>query len=313
VDVFYGRIIKILKRVKNFYFSAMNRKIAVFVNPSPSHSGALKKLQKVEQFIKQNSLYYEVFGESYPDKQILNNFSEVIIVGGDGTLNFFLNAYPDISLPISVITAGTGNDFARKLYGKITLEEQLQIAINAPVVAVDIGICNGKIFHNGVGIGFDGKVAFEMGNKRFFSGKAAYYSKVIPLVFSYREKEIMITINGKSRSEKALMITVANGSFFGGGFNITPLSDIQDGLFDVCLIKEVSIIKRIFNLSKIEQGRHLKLPFTEYFQTSEIRINSPIWLHAHLDGETFLAKEFAISMAAKTINFRSNNFQPDIN
>jgi diacylglycerol kinase family enzyme len=140
---------------------------------------------------------------------------------------------------------------------------------------------------------------------KYISGKLAYYMHVIPLVFTYKEPQITITIDGKKYIENILMLTVANGKYFGGGFILTPHANFNDNLFDVLTIKKVSLLKRIFNLSKIEKGKHLHLPFVKYNQTSdEILIHSDTELPAHIDGEFYRNKNFKIKFIENTITFK---------
>jgi diacylglycerol kinase (ATP) len=283
----------------------MNPKIAVFINPFVKSPKSIAIQDMVRKFYESKGTAFTVYGLKYPSFDELSQFSLCVVVGGDGTLNFFLNAFPEIQIPLSIITAGTGNDFAHKLYGLKNIQQQLEISINGDLKAIDIGICNGRLFHNGVGVGFAGNVVFNMLKRKFFSGILAYYAQVIPLVFSYRENEVSMIINGMESKKDALMATIANGSYFGGGFNIAPLANLQDGLLDLCLVTKLPVWKRILNLPLIEKGKHLGLPFVEYAQMNEISIKSERPLHAHIDGEYFFTDKFDIKLQANKLKFLS--------
>src|SRR4026208_1962459 len=111
-------------------------------------------------------------------------FTDVWIVGGDGTLNYFFNKYPGIRLPLVVFNGGTGNDVHAILYKNQSFEEQLQIALTGNPKAVDAGKCNEKYFINGVGIGFEGAVAKSpTGKKKKRRGKAAFMGTILRKVF----------------------------------------------------------------------------------------------------------------------------------
>ena len=84
-----------------------------------------------------------------------DGFSDIWIIGGDGTFNYFTNHYPYCQLPTSIFKGGSGDDFAWKLYGDVTLEQQLQILLSPQPRFVDAGRFNGKLFINCLGIGFD--------------------------------------------------------------------------------------------------------------------------------------------------------------
>jgi diacylglycerol kinase (ATP) len=281
------------------------RKVAIFSNPSPRKKKSLDILQLVKNKLSQNTILFDTYSHCWPEIEQIEKYSDAIIVGGDGTLNLFLNTYKNLHLPFSIITAGTGNDFARSLYGIRNIDEQIEIAISGNIIAVDAGICNNKVFHNGLGIGFDGKVVEKMLEGTIFSGQLAYLSKVIPLIFTYKETPINLTINGKQQNIKSLMLTIANGAYCGGGFHVAPMAKINSNQLDICIVKEVSLISRILNLSKIEKGKHLNLPFIEYLNASTIHIKSPYPLPAHLDGEYFKSNEFIINILPNKYLFRT--------
>ena len=99
------------------------------------------------------------------------------------------------------------------------------------------------------------------------------------------------------------MIAAANGSRYGGGFLIAPESKIDDGLLDLVFIKKISILKRLINLPKVEQGKHLQLPFVEYSTGKKLIIRSNHLLDAHLDGEYLADTSFDIEIRPSKFKF----------
>jgi diacylglycerol kinase (ATP) len=152
---------------------------------------------------------------------------------------------------------------------------------------VDAGLCNGIYFINGVGIGFDGEVVRSMRKKRMLPGHLAYLATVLKKIFLYREQEMKINIGNRSIMEKIFMLSIANGSRYGGGFLVAPQSKIDDGLLDIVAIKKITPVKRIFYLPKVEKGKHLHLSFIDVFRSKKISIESNQLMRAHLDGEYF--------------------------
>src|SRR5688500_14290207 len=139
--------------------------IVVLVNPAAGKGKAGIIAGKVAEKLKNAGVGMQLYFTDWP--QSLAGFTDVFLIGGDGTLNYFINHYHECRLPISLFPAGSGNDFAWKLHGKKSWEESFEIAMNGKITAVDAGTCNGKYFINGVGIGFDGQVVKSMGRKRF--------------------------------------------------------------------------------------------------------------------------------------------------
>ena len=85
-------------------------------------------------------LAHTLFTQQWPDH--FDGYTEIYITGGDGTLNYFVNKYPDTRLPLAVFNAGTGNDFHWLLYGTKTFHEQLQTVLQASAKPIDLGRCN---------------------------------------------------------------------------------------------------------------------------------------------------------------------------
>jgi YegS/Rv2252/BmrU family lipid kinase len=237
----------------------------------------------------------------------LHTFSHIFLVGGDGTLNYFINQYPDCRIPISLFKGGTGNDFAWKLYGDKSYQDYFQDAIYKTPREVDAGICNGKYFLNGVGVGFDGEVVQTMlRSRKYFGGQAAYLWAVMKKIFSYREKTIRISFGNNSRAAAVniFMITIANGSRFGGGFLVAPQAHVSDRQLDLVIIEKVSVLKRLYYLPAIEKGKHLGLPFVKSYKLSKISIEANQTLAAHCDGELITASKFEIQILPARFRFR---------
>src|SRR5215469_12144170 len=117
-------------------------------------------LELIKKKLSDVSINSASFTEIWPDD--FQGFSAIWLIGGDGTLNYFINRYPLANLPIALFKGGTGNDFAWKLYGDKSTEEYLEMALTCAPKKADVGICNEKYFMNGVGIGFDGAVTKSM-------------------------------------------------------------------------------------------------------------------------------------------------------
>ena len=234
-----------------------------------------------------------------------NSFTDVWIIGGDGTLNYFFNKYPGIRLPLVVFNGGTGNDVHSLLYKNKSFEEQLEIALTANPKLIDAGRCNDKYFMNGVGIGFEGAVAKSLtGKKKTKTGKAAFMSTILRKVFFYSSKRYKTFSDEYNVEDQSLLISVMNGHRAGGGFHIAPSSVIDDGLLDVVIVEKLHPFQRLRWLPVIEKGKHLKLPFIKHFRTKKLIITSEQPMDTHLDGEYYSAKRLEIEVLPAKYLFR---------
>jgi YegS/Rv2252/BmrU family lipid kinase len=282
--------------------SASVRHIAIICNPRSGKGQPIALLPKLTLLANQHAFSYQVFTDLLPAD--LSDFTDLVIMGGDGTLNYVINHFKQIPIPIGYVPCGTGNDFGHMLHGKKKMNKYLLDALFAPIQTVDAGICNERMFLNGVGIGFDGWVVKRLLAKRFFKGKAAYYSTVISLLFFYREQPVQVTIDGKEFTQPMFMFSAANGKTYGGGFKVAPLANVQDGQLECISIRDIPLIKRLRYLPVIEKGAHLHLPFITYNQAKHVTLRSAIPLEAHLDGEYMQANQFEIKILPKHFYFR---------
>jgi diacylglycerol kinase (ATP) len=189
------------------------------------------------------------------------------------------------------------------LYGKIKLEDQVNKLLSSEPSFIDAGICNGLLFINGAGIGFDGAIVKDVMGKTKLSGKLSYMLSILKNVLFYREFAAEIKFENASVGQKCFMINVANGKRYGGGFHVTPKASVTDGLLDINIIGKVHPLKRTRYLPVIEKGMHTDLPFVLYRQENKIFIKTGRLVDAHLDGEYFSANEFTIECLPKKILF----------
>ncbi|UYQ91997.1 YegS/Rv2252/BmrU family lipid kinase [Chitinophaga horti] len=282
---------------------ALPRNFAIYGNARAGKGAMRSILQKVCSTFEKQGILYAIFDHDLPPS--LSTFTDLLVIGGDGTMNYVANHFGDIIIPISLISSGTGNDFACALQGaRLGVEEQLRVAIEGRVRWLDAGICNDRIFVNGVGLGFDGRVVKAMRNGSWFSGGLAYYAKVLPLLFSYKERYLSITTDNGAFNGYYFMIAIANGSSYGGGFQVAPDADMADAMLDVVFIREITLRDRLFNLHKVRRGEHEGVPFISKVRTRGIRISSPAPLDVHLDGEYTKGKDFSIMIAPCKYRFR---------
>lgn len=280
------------------------RKILLVINPRAGRSSYEARLEYIEKKFRDSSLKFERFFTQKDGAGILARkiqadpqFSELVVLGGDGTLNYAVNELLSKPLPISIVSNGTGNDSVKSLHGEMNFENQVEIAIRGKLSRFDLGICNGKAFINGFGIGFDGQVVKEMIgriNKR--GSHLDYLMTVLRIVAGFKEKSLRFTIDGKAFKRTVLLMTISNGTTFGGGFVINPFAKANDGLFDVCILNEISPLKRFWHLPKLKTGAHQKLKESEFLQGKRIHIEASDQLVAHLDGEFIGHPPFDISI-----------------
>ena len=281
----------------------VEKNISIVCNRLAGGGRAVALGKKIAGELQRRDIKHSLHVGDWPEN--FNSFTDVWIIGGDGTLNFFFNKYPGINLPLVVFNGGTGNDVHSLLYKNKSFEEQLEIALTANPKLIDAGRCNGKYFMNGVGIGFEGAVAKSLtGKRKTKTGKAAFMSTILRKVFFYNSKKYKTISEEYKVESQSLLISVMNGHRAGGGFHIAPSSAIDDGLLDVVMVEKLHPFRRLRWLPVIEKGKHLELPFIKYFRTKKLIITSEDLMDTHLDGEYYSAKRLEIEILPGKYLFR---------
>ncbi len=268
--------------------------IVILVNPISGNKKAIAVNTFITKKLLLRGVSFRSFFTIWPDS--LEEFSEIWVVGGDGTINFFLNKYKENILPLFFFKGGTGNDLAWKLYGDSSIEEQLNIALTGNCKKIDAVMCNNRVFVNSSGIGFDGEVLKSMGTIRWLGGHWGYLAIVFRKIFVFKEFTFKIQTGTDEFDGKYLLVIVNNSSRTGGGFLVTPGALLNDGLLDMVLCKPLSILKRLRYLPVIEKGKHLKFPFIIYRKITNVTIETENEIYAQIDGELIKARVFEIKI-----------------
>ena len=286
-----------------YHMPAINeRNIAILCNALAGHGRAVAVANQIAARLSAEKISHRIFNDNWPPD--FSFFTDIFITGGDGTLNYFVNHYPGIQLPLAMFKGGTGNDFHWLLYGNMSLQEQLELVLTTAARPVDTGKCNGRYFINGVGIGLEGAVVQTLQGKKKRPGKTSFLLSIIKNIFTYRSKTYRINSAEESFTGKKLLVDISNGRRAGGGFHIAPTAKADDGLLDVILADALTPLQRLRYLPVIEKGKHLSLPFIHHYLTKHISIECTETVPFHLDGEYFEAQRFEIEILPRFLNIR---------
>ena len=263
------------------------------------------KGKRIAQQIKESLIIKGIAFEMYKDDEwpaAITKFESVWLIGGDGSINYFLNKYPDSDHPLGLFPGGTGNDFYSNLQNHSNISQLINQYLNKQTRKIDIGICNGQRFINTVGIGFDGAVLKDVAIARWIGGHLGYLLIAVKHIFLFKELLFKYDKNGLNKSEKLLLFLISNAPTTGGGFIISPKAKIDDGYLHIVTAKSTSILSRLFLLPKVEKGTHLSHPKVDHWTTKRINVimeNSTLY---QIDGELKSANEFEIILFERAID-----------
>jgi len=232
----------------------------------------------------------------------------ILIFGGDGTIHRHLGPLVKLGVPVLIVPAGSGNDFARAL-GLRRVRDSRQAwrhfcskADN--VRAVDLGVITPLEMAGGppgpppqyfccvAGVGLDSEVARRANElPRWLRGHGGYALTVAPTIFRFTPLPMRISVAADAggwsvRSDQpTLLAAFANASTYGGGMKIAPQARCDDGQLDVCVIAGIDPFKLACMFPTIYFGRHLRIRGVEYFQTARGRVETETPLEVYADGE----------------------------
>jgi YegS/Rv2252/BmrU family lipid kinase len=225
----------------------------------------------------------------------------VVSVGGDGTANEVMNGLIAArqagrgTAAMGLLPVGRGNDFGFGVGIPNDLEAAIHILAADKRKAIDAGFLKGgdfpggRYFGNGLGIGFDAVVGFEALKLKRLSGFPSYIVAALKTIFLYyKAPTVELTFaEGETLRLSALMVSVMNGRRMGGGFMMAPESLNDDGLFDVCLVRQVSKPAIFGLIPKFMQGTQGAHPAVSFKRTAGFTVTAVQGsLPAHADGET---------------------------
>lgn len=212
----------------------------------------------------------------------------VAAAGGDGTLNEVVNGLVGTQARLGLLPFGTGNDCARHLGIGTDLKKGVQALSTGRPRPADLGRVHDRWFINVAGCGFDAVVAARVNRGfRTLRGTAAYVAAVIHSLMTFPPARLRLTLDGEVHELRALMCSVANTSSYGGGMRIAPDARIDDGLFDVCVIKAAGRIEFLRAFPRVFRGTHTSHPKVLMFRASTVHVESDSPLPVLIDGDIF--------------------------
>ncbi|PKR76718.1 diacylglycerol kinase [Halalkalibacillus sediminis] len=215
-------------------------------------------------------------------------YDMVIAAGGDGTVNEVVDgiASKEYRPKLGVIPMGTTNDFARALHIPRDWKKAMEIILDGYSKKLDIGEVNGKHFMNIAGGGRLTELTYEVPSKhKTVLGQLAYYLKGIEMLPSIRPTKARIEYDGEVLEEEIMLFLVSNTNSIGGFEKIAPNAEMDDGKFDLLILKKSNLADFIVLANKALRGTHLGDKHVVYAQASEIKVEAEDNMQLNLDGE----------------------------
>ncbi len=200
---------------------------------------------------------------------VADGVDTVVVVGGDGMAHLGTNLVAGTRTQLLVVAAGTGNDLARNLGLPIRdAAASVSLLDGGTTWTIDAGrVSNeeaGERWFAGVlGAGFDAVVNARAQRMRWPRGQMRYNLAILRELPVFRAIPYVIVLDGRRLDTRAMLVTVANTTSFGGGMKVSPDADFTDGLLDVMIVHELSIAAFLRVFPKVYSGTHVSHPAVE--------------------------------------------------
>lgn len=269
-------------------------KTRVIVNPESSKGETRKRWAQIKEALKS---FIREFRFEFTEKplqaieitrdSIKEGYEFIVGIGGDGTVNEIANGFfenetlvnPDATM--GIIPSGTGNDFVKSLRIPKRIKDAIKHLKEGKVLKIDAGKVrfidhNGnestRFFLNVADFGIGGEVVKRVNKKEVSKrGKWAYWKALFESAVKFRGCKVKVFVGENEITKNFFIGAIANGKIFGGNMLIAPNASLEDGLFDIVLVENISFLELLKNGIKLIKGTHLTHPKVQFFRDKVIK------------------------------------------
>ena len=277
----------------------MDRKLLFLVNPISGTRTKEKLIAFISEKLHAVNISFDIDYTNatgnytiLKEKVIADRFTDIIIVGGDGSVNQIVQAFAELRLRFGILPVGSGNGLARAAGIPTKIKRALQVIIEGNTMPVDAFTINDAFSCMLSGLGFDAQVAHNFARKakrglfNYTKESLLHFFKAQPYVFEIKLPEFSFFTD-------AFLISIANSNQFGNNVTIAPQAKLNDGLLDVIVVQKMHKVKLPYAVLKQLSGNNKMQQLVEdmehkniiYFQTPSLEISNLKLAPLHIDGE----------------------------
>ena len=254
---------------------------------------------------------YKGHGAELASKAAEGGADIVVVAGGDGTVNEVASALLHTDTALGIIPCGSGNGLARSLGLPMDFEAAIDIIARNLPCSVDCGVADGRPFFCTFGMGFDAVVTekFASGERR---GKMQYVRSALLEFINFTPDSYALEIDGEIYTEEALLIAVCNTPQYGNNAYIAPRASLTDGLLDVTVIRNSSVIQQAMAGIGLLSGQIDRNRYVDTFKAKDVKIIRLKDGPAQIDGEPLtLGRKVSIHCEPACLKVLSNGVEPE--
>jgi diacylglycerol kinase (ATP) len=274
------------------------RHILYIINPISGRRNKSSLQLLIETEMKKAAIGYSIVHSvadgdyRFLEEQISGeNVTDIVIAGGDGTINQVIGSLRHLKLQFGIIPCGSGNGLAFSATIPKNPQLAIKLIVNSKTQQTDAFLVNDRFACMLCGVGFDAQVAHDFANDPN-RGLTTYIKKTVAHFFTAPTYPFYVRVRDEEMQPEAFFISVANSNQFGNNFRIAPQASLTDGLLDIVIVTKQNRLNLLFNtamqlsgLNTLQQKVINEKAGITYFQTEEITIKNPGGAPVHIDGE----------------------------
>ena len=260
--------------------------IEIIVNSRSKKS--LNELKKIKRVLNEKKLPYRVLKTSKTTnaKDLMNKIhgDELIVIGGDGTINEVINNYH--GKEIIYLAYGSGNDLARSIKFKKDIEIS-RLLESKRFIEYDVGVINDKKFCSGFDIGFNADIIKRANGSKLkkYIGKYIYLLQgVIGILMLKKYKAKISWDSGEITTDKLYLLNAMIQPYEGGGIKFAPNATGQDGKLHIMIMENMSLATFVYNYLCLLLKKHNKMRKVKQITTNRLAIKTN-QKYFQIDGE----------------------------
>jgi len=275
------------------------KEVLLIVNPISGQTDKSEIISCVQKKIKEENRNFHLFTttgnndkENIQTKINKKNIDRVIVAGGDGTINLVAEVLKGLDISLGIITAGSANGMAENLNLPEILEEQLEVALGANYIELDILCLNDTICLHMSDFGINAELIKNYENSTV-RGKIGYFLQSIPTLI---QSEYPFTFNIETKNDtkqvNAVLLGIANANKYGTGANVNPQGKLNDGVFEILIFKKLNLVEI---LKTLQNETDLDSDFVEIIPAENAKITCEKPVSFQIDGE-YIGKESEVEI-----------------
>ncbi len=272
----------------------------VILNPFSGRGDALKRLDEMKAALVAAGVAYELVVTERPlhaiqlaQVAVQQGFSPIIAAGGDGLLNEVLNgvaaAAGEADWPtFGVMPMGSANDLIENLGMSTDLTAAAQVIAKGQVRRLDMGVVNGRVFHNNAGLGLESRISVIQNRLTWARGIFRYLSATLMGIMQNPQWQMHLEWDDGEYSGPVTLVSIGNAPRTGGIFYTVPHADPFDGKLTFVyghIPTRLQILRVLPRTMKPDVGSYVEHPAVHEVHTTWLKVRAKTPTPMHADGE----------------------------